>query len=623
MISRYNNFLEDRLFENVVNESMIYYTQEFKDALYKLRLKSKIAQDLIDVEYTDVKPDITFVGMSDKEGNFTFTQIKKAINSIKKSGDEFSKAHDLEPDTISTIYKKVEDGTISQSDVNQLYNNHPWDLKDKARSDAKIGKLVNKIFPGKYNSKEIEEFTNLFKKVGEDESNFILITGEDIRYWYNSSRYEEQVGELGNSCMKHSRCSDYFDIYVENPDVCRLLILKSETDDGKIRGRVLIWKINELEEGVFEEGAEYYMDRIYAIDDATKSMFEDYADKQGWLKRLTSRYGDTKDFKLGEMIAKNIDLNVKLSKWEFEQYPYMDTFKKLDVSNGLLINEDEDEDDSDYGHYYIMTDTNGGFDDTSGKWSNWFDSRIPEDDALWSEPLDDWIYEDGSIEVKYGSRRNLGWYPDEYDELISDCITGNWIHTDDSIYSEWYDGRFLEDDQMQCITWIDDDSNLKSCRTSTDTISDQDSNIVIIGDMECWEYLEKFEHDSDYISRSIVNKSERNGKYYFSDESIRVYYTNDGEFIKEDCEALGFKFNEDKFYWTDKFTYNYKMDINTKNKILKALNDKITTLKNLISGKQTRLVFNDDLLNDEEWVKANEWILIRLERRLEDIKGWI
>lgn len=176
---------------------------------------------------------------------------------------------------------------------------------------------------------------------------------------------------------------------------------------------------------------------------------------------------------------------------------------------------------------------------------------------------------------------------------------------------------------MQCITWIDDDSNLKSCRTSTDTISDQDSNIVIIGDMECWEYLEKFEHDSDYISRSIVNKSERNGKYYFSDESIRVYYTNDGEFIKEDCEALGFKFNEDKFYWTDKFTYNYKMDINTKNKILKALNDKITTLKNLISGKQTRLVFNDDLLNDEEWVKANEWILIRLERRLEDIKGWI
>ena len=79
MISRYNNFLEDRLFENVVNESMIYYTQEFKDALYKLRLKSKIAQDLIDVEYTDVKPDITFVGMSDKEGNFTFTDRKSVV----------------------------------------------------------------------------------------------------------------------------------------------------------------------------------------------------------------------------------------------------------------------------------------------------------------------------------------------------------------------------------------------------------------------------------------------------------------------------------------------------------------------------------------------------------------
>ena len=50
MISKYNTFLGERLFENVVNESMIYYTKEFKDALYKLAVKNKIAKDLVDVE---------------------------------------------------------------------------------------------------------------------------------------------------------------------------------------------------------------------------------------------------------------------------------------------------------------------------------------------------------------------------------------------------------------------------------------------------------------------------------------------------------------------------------------------------------------------------------------------
>ena len=98
MISRYNTFLGERLFESAVNESMIYYTKEFKDSLYKLSLKNKIAKDLIDVEYTDVKPDMTFIGISDKEGYFSFTQIKKAVNSLKKSVEEFAKKHGVTPD---------------------------------------------------------------------------------------------------------------------------------------------------------------------------------------------------------------------------------------------------------------------------------------------------------------------------------------------------------------------------------------------------------------------------------------------------------------------------------------------------------------------------------------------
>ena len=620
MISKYNTFLGERLFENVVNESMIYYTKEFKDALYKLAVKNKIAKDLVDVEYTDVKPDMTFIGMSDKEGYFSFTQIKNAVNSLKKSVEEFAKTHVFSPDTLSRFYTSIEDGTTSQSDVNHLYNDAPWNLKDKARSDAKIAKLVNQIFPDKYTNKEVEEFTNLFKKIGDTTSEFALVEGNEIKHWYNEKQYEFETGELGSSCMRYPRCGQYLNIYSENPEVCRLLILKSE-DGEEIRGRVLIWKIKEIN----IENVEYYMDRIYAIDDATKLMFQQYADKQGWLKRLTSQYGDSKDFKLGDEEYVGLRATVELKSHDFHMYPYMDTFKRLLRSKNLLINDD----DEDYEGCYIMTHTDGSYEDTSGKWSDYFDCRIPESDAIYSEPLRDWIYREDAMHVEYGSNR--GWYPDEYSSIIKDCVTGNWIHEDDSVYSEWYDDRFLDEDQMQCINWIEEDSDLQECRTGTETLSDQDKNMVSLDSMECGEYLKKFEHDSDYIAGDILSKSILTGKYYFNDHGVKVFKTEKGNFISEDCQAFGLKTNEKNFYWTDRFAYNYKMDAMTKQTILKALKEKINQIENmegvLGSGRQKRLVFNEpnnkDFLNDEDYIKANRYLLQSLKRRLNNLEGWI
>ena len=619
MISRYNTFLGERLFESAVNESIIYYTKEFKDALYKLAVKNKIAKDLIDVEYTDVKPDMTFIGMSDKEGYFSFTQIKKAVNAVKKSTEEFAKTHGVGLDTLTKIYTNIENGKISQSDVNYLYNGAPWNLKDKARSDAKIAKLVNQIFPDKYTNKEVEEFTNLFKKIGDTTSEFVLVEGEDIRTWYNEDKYEFTTGELGSSCMRYRRCASYLDIYVENPEVCRLLLLKSE-DGEEIRGRVLIWKID-----IDIENVEYYMDRIYAIDDATKLMFQEYADKQGWLKRLTSNYGDSKDFKLGTDIHKDIEATVQLKKWKYDYYPYMDTFKRLKTSDGLLINDD----DSDDVGYYIMTHTDGTYEDTSGKWSNFFDETIPENEAIYSNPLDDWIYREDSIEVEVGSRCYRGYYPEGYSGIITDCVTGKFIHEDDSTYSEWYDGSFLENDITSAITWIDEDSNLEDCNTSTYILSDQDTTLVDIDDMECAEYLSKF--SGEKIAGGVVNKSRVTGKYYFNDHSVRVYRTEKGIFIDEDCKALGLKVPEKNFYWTDRFAYNYKMDAMTKQTILKALKEKINQIENmegvLGSGRQKRLFFkepdNKDFLDDEDYIKASRYLLQSLKSRLNNLEGWI
>ena len=65
------------------------------------------------------------------------------------------------------------------------------------------------------------------------------------------------------------------------------------------------------------------------------------------------------------------------------------------------------------------------------------------------------------------------------------------------------------------------------------------------------------------------------------------------------------------------------MDLNTKSKIKNALKEKISTLENVISGKQTRLVFDDDTLSDEDWMKGKKWLLAQLKRRLDVIKEWL
>jgi hypothetical protein len=121
--------------------------------------------------------------------------------------------------------------------------------------------------------------------VNKSEEDFKIVKGKDIIKWYDISTYAEESGDLGNSCMRHSRCASYLKIYAENPDVCSMLILKS--DDDHIIGRALIWKIDP-DIG----GADTYMDRIYAINDATKKRFQEYADQNGWLKRKTSNYGE-------------------------------------------------------------------------------------------------------------------------------------------------------------------------------------------------------------------------------------------------------------------------------------------------------------------------------------------
>ena len=89
------------------------------------------------------------------------------------------------------------------------------------------------------------------------------------------------------------------------------------------------------------------MDRVYTVRDSDAQLFDEYANKRGWLNEDSMGH---RDF---------IKMIVKLNHWRFEEYPYMDTFKCLNVSEGYLSS---DEDKWPSPGFWKLEDTGGGYD---------------------------------------------------------------------------------------------------------------------------------------------------------------------------------------------------------------------------------------------------------------------
>jgi hypothetical protein len=141
---RYNNFLEDLILEKMIQESALYYTKEFKDKIYNIRFKSPIAQNLIDIEGVDVKPDMTFISFGDEKGNIKFSQIKNILSLVKKYYKEkYEKNWDsFMEEWLELFLKRIENSQILHSEMNKLWND--TGIKDaKSRVETGIGGLYS------------------------------------------------------------------------------------------------------------------------------------------------------------------------------------------------------------------------------------------------------------------------------------------------------------------------------------------------------------------------------------------------------------------------------------------------------------------------------------------------
>ena len=298
-----------------VDKAAMHYSNKFDNYLTNILSINKINCDPIYVADTITmcefhESDITLVDITDKPDTISFTPINKIIKEYKTHEELVdSKRFKLYLQSQANLYPLLK----HIKNYNGAWVNN--------RVEMKIGKFVRKIAPH-LNDKDIEDFVNQYKSLYKTRNNpkFDFIKGDDIKKWYDQCNYlhssdedKQGLGSLGKSCMRYG--FDYFDIYIKNPEVCSLMILKSDTDNDKIIGRALIWKLSN---------GNTYMDRIYTHFDSDVNLFRNYAKQNGW-----ETHYDNQRLKANEMKYYQVDLeNV-----DFCYYPYADTFFNIDLDN--------------------------------------------------------------------------------------------------------------------------------------------------------------------------------------------------------------------------------------------------------------------------------------------------
>ena len=444
----------DFILENISqNKTRIYYSKELKSLLQKVANKSNIADLLLKAENSNQVEDIyTLIDITDKNDTISFTQV----NRIKRKYPE--------DDIIRMPYVHNSDSTGKGSEF--------W---REGRTDNKIGRWVKRFFTKVYKlsditDSKIEEFVNLYKSSYDskaDDSKFEIVSGEDIRNWYLESNYESTKGQLGKSCMRYRSCQEYLDIYVKNPEVCQLIILRSNEDNDKIIGRALVWKLTN---------DSYYMDRIYTINDSDKLLFFDFF--ENW--QMENSYK-----------VSHQNLEVKLGNYTYSKYPYMDTFIVYNPKDKIL----SDNEDLWPGKGYIkIQDIDGGFQREDAIWSEWNSDYISREDAVWCENINSYIYTDDATYLNY---------KDE------------WVYQDDSIvWSEFHCEYFYKDDVVYSEI-MDDYLYPENIQVIEVNISENDIDWLVKSRTDLY-----IKHENKYFLRKNYIKDPYTGEYHFIDEKV-------------------------------------------------------------------------------------------------------
>ncbi len=582
MINRYKNFM----FLSIL-ESILQVDPEFISLIKEIASEDDyVAKSLIKLIGDDIKTNINYIKPSDKNDDIKFVNDTQVQRILDAGGDPF----------------------------------------EKSLNTTKIGRSVRQLL--KFNNisftdVQIENFVNLYKNAWDNKfsklsEGFSLVKGSNIKKWYLEANYVPGGGQLNNSCMRQEHKQDFFEIYIQNPEVCQLLILLD--DRGLLLGRALLWK---LIPGTGK--SDYYLDRIY-------TRFDNDVDK---FKRWYIDFLNEPDEFSSYFSSDARGVRVQLKNWKFEEYPYMDTFEALGYESGILKTRRERNEPE----YYIQY-TDGSY-------------TVP--DYYWSKNKKSYLHSSESV------------YVDDDYYLKSDCElinTGNYILKKDAIYSDYYgtyiDKRYsieIEDlglvdrrDVIEVYDEMDKDGNLLKFRTAIKNVERDNFVFVQFGastialdkklaiyDIEQDEYVinhPKYIGDGllvfNVIGDSVLDKIKQvlninyENRIYFVKNNLNifeskiplcVYYS--GRDLISELTFKSLELNEDDiservlvskrgYYNAHKYVINYKLDKQVE--ILPNKEAKLRELETIIPN-----------INDEIFISNNELFKEFIDSKFDNI----
>lgn len=532
-----SNYL-DFIFEAVAKQEMrLYYSDEFRNLLRKIQSKSGVAQYLLLSEDSNQMVDIyTLIDITEKNDTISLIQVSR----ITRGNAEYN----------------IGDGRLPYNIRDKKFRSEFW---NKGRTEMKVGRWAKRILT-EVNKKDIsdskiEEFVNLYKSSidGEDLTNFELVSGEDIRKWYYENNYEERRGQLGNSCMRYHSCQSYLDIYVKNPEFCQLLILKSDDNKDKIKGRALVWKLTS---------GDYYMDRVYTINDSDKLLFQDYAR----INKIKNTYDGSVDD----------TLEVKLGDYTYEKYPYMDTFVVYNPSTKIL----RDDEELWPGQGYIsIQNTNGGFGAEDAVYSNWEDEYLNRENAVYCANVSDWLSRD---EARYLEYKDVWAAPN--DDVVWSEYHGEYFFSDDTVYSDLMGDTLYPDNEDVIEIEINSNGDTDFAVKSREDIYIEQ---LIVG-------------ETKYFLRDNLIKDPYDGEYHFKDEKIDgvKYVEYLDEKIKKDIGIDSEKVYKGEIDKVREDLNNLLKNLNITDKIKKEIEDSkyLKSINNVYWGiDKSNMPTNEDV----------------------------
>jgi len=364
MISKYSNFLIDKLLESVMVSSADFLS--ILGGMTNTAIGNKLYGVIVG-KY-DVKTNYNLIGLSDKNDEISFLPDSQ-YQRFKEKGE------------------------------------NPW---TKTKSKSKIGRMVRQLLMdngSNVTDAQIEEFVNQFKaewdKRNSTNRKIEIVNGDKILYWYNQDHYYGS-GEKNK----------YMKIYESNPNKISMVILN---EDNKLIARALLWKLDQS-----TNGKKIYLDRVYYKNDS------DYRYVHDWVFENIAK-GDENIFASHSKIGGG-EMMCKLENVKFDEYPYADTFnclyKRLEggkiTGDGMVSNVNKS---SEYPNFVIseLLDTAGREDIKTHRYSVSLDVYIKRDDAVFIESLDSYIYKK---DAKY-SNYTGSYYLEK--EVIYSKAMDDWI----------------------------------------------------------------------------------------------------------------------------------------------------------------------------------------------------